>query len=608
MCGIAGYVGREPPDAARLEACLRRMAHRGPDHAAHRTWRTADGRTVVFAHTRLSIIDLDPRSHQPMGRDGLWLALNGEVYNYREVRRDLEARGEAFATTSDTEVLLAALRRDGAPALDRCEGMWAFAAFDERTGEVLLCRDRFGEKPLFLLEEAHGTWFASEPKALAALRGRPLRPDLVQLRRYLALGYRALHKGERTFFEDLRPLPAATWLRLGPRGRQVHRYWTLRHAPREDMTYQEAVAGVRQRLLRAVELRLRADVPLAFCMSGGVDSNSLISVAKRVHGHDVHGFTVLDDDPRYDERALVQQAVGELGLRHTGVPVDTADFLAHLRALVRQHDGPVATISYYAHWRLMRAVAAHGYRIAISGTGADELFTGYYDHHLQYLAMVRGDPARHAEARAEWERGVAPAVRNAHLRDPDRFVRDPGFREHLYPEAARFSAALVAPLDEAFAEQRFTGDLLRNRMLNELHHEIVPVILHEDDLNAMAFSIENRSPFLDRELAEFAFTIPTRHLVRDGRAKAVLRDAVAGILPEALRTNRRKVGFNAALDSFLDRGDPAVRAEVLAKGPVFDLVRREAVAALMDAPRLTEAEAQFLWRVLGVKMFLEECA
>lgn len=612
MCGIAGYAGPRPLDPERAQAALSRLGHRGPDHAAHRAFTTPDGRYVSLLHTRLSIIDLDERSHQPLRAGTQWLAYNGELYNYLELRDRLVRRGVAFRTDSDTEVLAEALATLGWDALDCCEGMWAFAVYDEADGTLSLCRDRFGEKPLYLHRDSNGAvWFASEPKALFALLGRALPPNLRHIRRFLVNGYKSLYKTGETFFEGLAELPAGTVLHLGEGGSEHTRhYWTPPEpVAAAEMGFDEAVAGTRERLIRSVQLRLRADVPLAFCMSGGVDSVSLISVARRVLGEDVHGFTIVNSDARYEEQGLVELAVSELDVRHTAVTLDTADFLPRLRELVRGHDGPVATISYFVQWLLMAAINAAGYRVSVSGTAADELFSGYYDHHLAYLREVRTDPALHASARAAWEEHVRPLVRNPHLRDPDLFVRDPSFRDHVYFDAPEFASWLhneFAGAPEAFSERSFTADLLRNRMLNELFTEAVPVILHEDDLNAMSFSIENRSPYLDRELFEFALTIPTPLLVRDGRAKAVLRGAMRGIAPDAVLDSRRKVGFNAPLLDLLDPADPVVRAELLADSPIWEVIDRERVAALLDLDELPNSRSKFLFSVLGSKLFLEE--
>lgn len=374
------------------------------------------------------------------------------------------------------------------------------------------------------------------------------------------------------------------------------------------MTRQEAVDGTRERLIRSVELRLRADVPLAFCMSGGVDSNSLIAIAKRVLGYDVHGFTIVNTDARYEESELVEHAVQALDLRHSSVPTDTGDFLTRLRFLVRQHDAPVYTITYYAHWLLMHSISREGYRVSVSGTAADELFSGYFDHHLLYLREVRGLPDLHAEALAAWTKHIKPVVRNPHLSKPRLFIDEPSFRDHIFLDADRFGACLTVPWQEPFEEASYTPHLLQNRMLNELFHESVPVILHEDDLNAMYYSIENRSPFLDRALAEFAFTIPARHLVNDGAAKSVLRDAMRGIVPDPILDSRRKVGFNAPIHAFLDVAAPEVRRSLLAPSPVWDIVRRESIVDLLDKAMLPNSQSKFLFYFVCAKLFLEEFA
>jgi asparagine synthase (glutamine-hydrolysing) len=275
-----------------------------------------------------------------------------------------------------------------------------------------------------------------------------------------------------------------------------------------------------------------------------------------------------------------------------------------LRALVCYHDAPVYTISYVAHSLLIEQIAAAGYRIAVSGTAADEILSGYYDHHVAYLQAMRDEPD-YAAARSNWERTVRPLVRNPHLGDPDLFVRAPGFRDHLYFGAERYAGFLTSPWHEAFEERALTPELLRNRMLNELTEETVPVILHEDDANSMYWSTENRSPYLDRPLVRFCGTIPTRHLVRNGLAKAPLRDAVRGLAPDAVLDNPRKMGFNAPITSFLDAADPAVRSWLLDDSPIYEHVRRDRIAGLLDRP-LPNSDSKFLFSFVSSKIFLEE--
>lgn len=618
MCGIAGYIGPLEIASERVNACLELMRCRGPDAAGvyryppHPNSPPPEGREFVcLLHTRLSIIDLDERSDQPFQHNGKALIFNGELYNYLEVRAELAATGRTFTAAGDTEVLLQALDQWGTAGLERCEGMWAFAYYDAATGVLWLGRDRFGEKPLYLFQDESGLYFGSEVKFLIALLGRRLPVNRRQIRRFLANGYKSLYKTRETFFTGLEELPPGFIGRVGG-GESWREYpwWTPQFPPPDvAMPYEEAVAGVRERLIRSMELRLRADVPVAFCLSGGVDSNALIAIAQRALGYQVHGFTIMNTDARYEERDMVEASVRELGLRHTPIPIETQDFLDNLRLLVRQHDAPVYTITYYAQWRLMAAIQAAGYKVSVSGVGADELFSGYFDHHNAYLAaMAVEDPVRYAQALAEWREIVAPIVRNPFLQNPDYFVQQPLARDHIYLDAEWFAKLLVDPFAEPFAETCYTEPLLRNRMANELFHESVPVILHEDDLNAMYFSIENRSPFLDTALFDWCQQIPSRHLIQKGRAKAVLRDALRGLAPDVVMDNPRKVGFNAPLLDYLDHNDPAARAALMADSPVWDIVRREQIIALLDENWLSNSRSKFLFNFINVKLFLEEFA
>jgi asparagine synthase (glutamine-hydrolysing) len=287
------------------------------------------------------------------------------------------------------------------------------------------------------------------------------------------------------------------------------------------------------------------------------------------------------------------------------VPLRTAGFLDDLRRAVAYHDAPVYTVSAYAHWLLMQAISEHGYRIAISGIGGDELFSGYYDHQLYYLAEMHDDPQGYALAEAAWRRHVLPQVQNPLLRDPERFVRAPRDLAHLSPHAALFRGFLVSDWREEMTDQDYGAPPLRNRMLNEMFGETIPPPLHEEDLNAMFFSIENRSPYLDRPLFEACVRIPTRFLISDGRAKAILRAALRGLLPDALLDNRRKMGFNAPLFDLLDRSDPQVRAWLLDRSPIHRFVRREAVEQLLTDTDPDHHTNLFLFSLLSARLFLE---
>jgi asparagine synthase (glutamine-hydrolysing) len=604
MCGIAGYIGKREISPEDLDRTLQLMKNRGPDH---QKWvRVKEpGRNVYFLHSRLSIIDLDPRSHQPFFRNGVWLAYNGEIYNYREVREELEKDGAVFTTSSDTEVLLEAYLRHGEACVEKFEGMWAFAIYDTRDRKLFLSRDRFAEKPLYFVETPDGFYFGSEVKFLKALSGRSFPVNRKQVLRYLVNGYKALYKQPETYFDGIREIPFATSAVISQEGRlRLDRYWQPVARP-QAMTMAEAVEGARHHLVESMRIRLRADVPLAFCLSGGVDSASLVSIAAKEFGYDAATFSIIDSDERYNEFDNIRATIDDLGCKHTLIHLECGDTLKHLRELVAYHDAPVATITYLVHSYLSRAIHEAGYRVAFSGTSADELFTGYYDHFYLHLYEMRGHPD-YPKLVADWQEHTGKFVRNPFFKNPELYFQDPGFRGHIYLNNDVYRSYLKVPFEEGFIEEQMDASLLRSRMLNELFYEATPVVLHEDDLNSMKYSVENRSPFLDTRLYEFAYSIPKEHLIRDGYGKYVLREAVKGVLNDRVRLDRRKKGFNASISSILDFDSPQVIEELLSDSPLYDIVDREKVRPLFKSGAHEDSANKFLFNLVNAKIFLEQ--
>lgn len=606
MCGIAGYIGYSPQYKERVANTLSLMRNRGPDDQSY--WSCEDGHLQVgLLHSRLSIIDLNERSNQPFTLDECTLVFNGEIYNYLELRAELEGRGIRFTTTSDTEVLLHSYLEYGEECVRHFEGMWAFAIYDRRAGKLFLSRDRFAEKPLYLLTTADGLYFGSEVKFLRALSGCPLTVNRRQVLRYLVNGYKSLYKQDETFFEEVQEVRFATNVTIGPNlVPRFVRYWQPTCTPRQ-MSLNEAIDGFRHSLMESVKIRLRADVPLAFCLSGGVDSSALVSIAAKVFNYDVATFSIIDSDERYNEYDNIKATIDDTGCKHTLIEIPQAETFTRLARLVQYHDAPVYTISYYIHAFLSEAISRAGYRVAFSGTSADEMVTGYYDHFNLHLYEMRNRPD-YLQYLQDWKDGIGKVVRNPYLQQPELFLEQPDFRDHIYLNRDIFRDFLCVEFDEAFFEVDFgTCSLLHKRMLNELFYEATPVILHEDDLNSMCYSVENRSPYLDTRLFQFAYSIPPEFLIRNGYGKFILREAVKGILNDKVRLDRQKKGFNASIHSLIDLGDPQAREFLLADGPIFELLDRQKIANFLNHDgSMPNSFSKFLFSFLSAKLFLEE--
>lgn len=608
MCGIAGRLAGVALTPDRRDAALWAMRSRGPDGHGALAARAPDGRHLDFLHSRLSIIDPVSRSDQPFEKDGLVLIYNGEIYNYPELRAELAGMGHGFATESDTEVLMEAWRAWGAGALDRLVGMFAFALYDRRTGVLVLARDRFGEKPLYLWDRGEdGVYFASEIKVLTAMAGRAPDIDGLHLRRYLVNGYKGLMRDGRTFFEDVRELGAARLLTVRPGGApEITRYWSLGFKPKV-MGRDDAQAAVDEAMTRAASRSMRADVPVAIRLSGGIDSNVLAGLARHRLDAEITCFSLIEDDWRYDESAMIAEGLKGLGVDNHQIRIPGGGFLERLEEMVGYFDGPPLSISYYLHDLVSEAIHEAGFKVALGGTGADEVFSGYYDHALFWLAEMRNAPDLDTYIK-DWRGTYGRFVRNPHLQDPRAFIDAPDARDHIFLEADRFASYLVEPFDEPHEEIAFTDAPLRNRMMNELARETVPVMLHDDDLAAMRWSVENRAPYLDRDLVELLFTLPTEHLVQNGLPKALLRNAGRGVAPEAVLSNPRKQGINAPVARMVDFSDKTTRARLLDDGPFFDIVDRAKFEALLSTDVALNSESKFLFSLISARFFVDRHA
>jgi asparagine synthase (glutamine-hydrolysing) len=602
MCGIAGSYGRPRLSDHSLDKCRELLRRRGPDGFGY--FDSADGCQLI--HSRLAIIDIDERAVQPFFFDNLVIAFNGEIYNYLELKKELVADGFTFYTDSDTEVLAASWKKWGADALNLFDGMWALSVYDKDTRELVVATDPFGEKPLYYKIDCENSLsFSSRTDVLSVVGDFPFKPDLTQLSNYLANGYKSLFKTDRTFIDGAKRLPPGSMIVVTSESMDIKKYWQPNTNSKKFSNHEEAIYNVREELINTVKLRLRADVPLAFCLSGGVDSSALIGAAVKELGVNATGFTIANADGRYDESDLVKVTQEFLGIESIVVRPSEKDFLSSLETMVHDRAAPVATVSYYTQNLLYEEMAKHGFKVGISGTGADELFTGYYDHHLLYLAENFENESERKQAFSNWRKHIAPIVRNPLLKDPNRYLNKPNFREHVYYRSDFYASFLKEELQEDFIENRYCDSLLRSRMMNELFHEAVPVIVTEDDSNAMYHSIENRSPYLSRPLLDAALRLPEDKLIRDGMAKHYLREAAEGLVHPDILWNRKKIGFNSSLFEFLDVGAKRTLDFLLDDSPIFDIVDRKKIENYLGKDLSLNSDSKFLFNFVNAKLFME---
>jgi asparagine synthase (glutamine-hydrolysing) len=617
MCGIAGYVrigGEATAGDALLEAMAQRVRHRGPDDEGF--YGNAAGE-VGLAHRRLSIIDLTAAGHQPMSNEdgSLWLVFNGEIYNYRELDEVLRAKGHRYRSHSDSETILNAYREWGDACVERFNGMFAFAIWDERRKRLFCARDRFGEKPFYYTIAAARQLFlfASEIKSLFAEPSVARVPDRRVLHRYLVSGH--VDADEDSFFEGIQILPAAHTLVVQDGRVSVARYWSLPEESQQETRADETWAEELNALLTdSVRLRLRSDVPVGTCLSGGLDSSSIICLMSRIVRAPVAAFSVVYDDEGFSESAYVQAMHQALPLEGYVVRPTGADLIDTLQKIVWHNDEPSNGHGHYSQWHVMELASRHGVKVLLNGQGGDELLAGY----LRYIPTY----ARQLALSGHLGRAIRELRGDARLHgNPVRV----GAKQMLYPLVPRWLRRVSAELgaNRAFLPSQFVssalaGDFehaevradfrrLRDHLVHDLTVTSVPALVHTEDRSSMAFSREIRLPFLDHRLAEFMFRVPARMKLRDGVTKHILRMAMAGeALPAMVRDRHDKKGYPTPVGRWLRTTASEDAREILAS-PEF--ARRGFVDAdrALTALRLhREGRADWsglLWRWLSVEIW-----
>jgi asparagine synthase (glutamine-hydrolysing) len=582
-----------------------------------RDWNGAEegAREVLLLHRRLSIIDVSTAGWQPMSsRDNRYhLVYNGEIYNYRELRSELQQLGHVFHTHTDTEVLLEAYAEWGAKALLRLVGMFAFAVLDTRERKLFLARDCFGIKPLYYAASEDYFAFASEIKALLELTQRPRRVNPSTLLLYLRHGLS--DQGMDTLLSGINRLPGAHYMEIAldaPAFAQPVRYWT----PRLNgcgLRFAEAAQKLRELFIDSVRLHLRSDVPLGAALSGGIDSSAIVAAMRLVDPSlEIHTFSYIADDDSLSEERWVDLAAGSVGAIVHKLHPTSAELVDDFEDLIKVQEEPFYSTSIYAGHCVFRQAGQAGIKVMLDGQGADEFLGGYrYYLGARFASLLR---QRHYTDALRLLRsastlpgsGILPILFCAADYMIPKKWQGP-FRALLAKEFTPrwVNRAWFSQYDASLGHTNYCSEpeVLRATLLRTITETSLPHLLRYEDRNAMAFSIENRVPFLTAPLAEFILSLPESYIIApDGTSKAVFRAAMRGLVPDPILNRRDKIGRSTPEYKWLFAVDQWVQgllgSEVAASMPCFDLqaMRRE-------WERIRDGKQEFdhrIWRWLNV--------
>lgn len=531
MCGLIAIYRQDgvSPRSQTAVAALRTLAHRGPDDEGV----FAEG-GVFLGHRRLSILDLSPAGHQPMlSRDGqVALVFNGQIYNYLELKHELQGKGHVFHSTSDTEVLLGAYLTWGEHCFERLRGMWAVVIWDGRIQSLVFSRDRIGLKPLYLYRGGNQLILSSEIKAILSLDREAAKLDALTASRYLSRGW--LDFTDRTFFESIRAVPPGTVNVISNGHLRSRRFWSLLVDTDEKRTPEELGTVFTDTVRR----HLQSDVPIGIALSGGVDSGSIACMAANEPGmrDRVHGFSICPPDTP-DESFWIDATVRHTGIGHTYVDPDSIDHLSLIDEMISFHDEPPPKVNHVYQYLLRKAAGEAGYKVLLSGEGADEILGGYARYAPMYLASMlelgRLDAVEAFVGGAAELTGQTPqqmlAAAVCYLRT--------GLGARTVQEHRYGYGLLAAPPNDTTDFPSGHPDLMDSGKGMDLMREMLdrfrldmPHVLKIEDRNGMAHGVEVRVPFLDHVMVEFCYGFPVEMYMRGGVNKYPFRTAMAGAL------------------------------------------------------------------------------
>lgn len=620
MCGIAGVLSWTPEgnEAALVDSMTTCLAHRGPNDSG-----VLDLGPLTLGHRRLSILDTSSAGHQPMVTpDGRLLIIhNGEIYNFLELADELGRLGHRFETKTDTEVMLAAYREWGSDCVRRFNGIWAFVIWDSAEQTLLLSRDRFGVKPLYLAESGGRLAFASELKALLRLPWVSADPDVSAVRDFLLDG--SVDQTPQTFFREIRRLPAAHSLLVTRERRLQSRYWAPARladdaASRPDAGDADRVDEIRHLLIDSVALQLRSDVALGSCLSGGIDSSSIVSIAAGLRSG-AFGASPLtlrqrEASPQLvffaefreagiDERPYVDAVVKATGIGLRTTSPSRASFIGSLPEIVWHQDEPFASTSVVAQHHVMKLAHESGVTVMLDGQGADEIFGGYFGYVTSRVtsAIRGGEVGRLLAVPALGPREGARALRDAlagSLQPPTRI----GFLKPL----SDFVTDEVRQADRLpLARTTLDGTFLARLLWDHVERVNLPALLRYEDRSSMTFAIEARVPFLDHRIVEAALALPDRLRVQGDSRKVALFRAMDGIVPPAVLARRDKVAFQTPQPRWLRESLPLF-ARLLAdsRAEADGFLKAGAGARLCDRFAAGRIGSDPLWRAISLELWL----
>ncbi len=535
MCGIFGIKKFRTLDncVSKMKIMDSKLYHRGPDGCG--TYIN-DGNDVFLGHRRLSIIDLSNDAAQPL----LYLnkryviTFNGEIYNYIELKKELINKGYSFHSRSDTEIIPAAYDCWGESCVNRFNGMWSFCLWDNKYKSLFCSRDRFGIKPFYYILNEHYFAFASEIKALTAAFPGDIRRDDNMIAEYLQS--RQFDHDENTFFQPIKQLKAGNNLIFSNGKKYQKEYYSI--GINKSTNFRVNVSELREMLIDSIKLRFRSDVEVGSCLSGGIDSSSIVSISSRVLDKKINAISAIYNIRGYDEEKYVDEFEKDRNINISKIYPDSDNYFDNINKMVYAQDEPILAYGVYSQWFVMKKAKENGVKVLLDGQGADEIFSGYFSYFPYFISDVINN-VQHYDADVLKEIGEI-------YRLTGRSQFKSYFRSAMYNSYVKAKNDARRRMNKPINNRN--NYTLDSWMRKSLSFNGLPALLHYEDRNSMNFSVEARVPFLDHRVVEKALSIPFNQKIHHGHTKYILRESMKGILPDNIYTRKNKLGYATPFD------------------------------------------------------------
>ena len=553
MCGLAGFIGSQKyfPTRKKIENCKRSLFRRGPD--GNGVYKNFDkNKKILFIHTRLSVIDPRKNSNQPFSDDSGTLIFNGMIYNYLELKKKLKKKGIKFRTNSDTEVLLKLLNIYKERSLKYLDGMWSFAYYNFKDNNIILSRDRLGEKPLFVKWNKSNLYFSNSIKALYELDKEKLIFNDRKVKECLRYPDKSLGLDNSTLFKNINEFKKAHYLKINLSNNKFvyKKYWKLQVSQKKT-SFNKACINLKKKIKKIVMTRSRSDVKNCMLISGGLDSNTIAAfIANR---QKTLGYSLMSSSPEYNEKKLIQISSKKNKFPTTFVKSRNNNSLKILFSIIQNSYNILPTTTSLGLALVCDKIKKDKNKVLLTGIGGDELFAGYYVNFMAHLLSIKKHKKKFKKNYNFWNKNVKIFIRNKFLKE----LNDPIVKKYKYDLNSYIDLSInkYFKKDKKMKIKKISKDIFYNNMLQNIFYLSIPTQNYQNDLISMHYSLESRSPFLSHDLMSYTYSLNKDYFMFNGVPKSLLRNSMSKHLPKKICNNFEKIGFYSPFNSFFSIKD-----------------------------------------------------